>query len=291
MATRRFNLRNRGVFTASIEEQLLAVRAGTYIDHFALELSADLTAATTTAIETFLSLLNPFQFKVNGDVRFSLRGRDLYALNALYLGRTPGFFEGAAGEDDKVFGLRIPIWYTVAERDSISWLATRVAIVNVSGEDISVAYTTKEGVQRRGYYHIVELTGTSPATTGVARAVDFLPRVGILQGLLFFSTSIPTATADTITLDEIRLYRNDVLDVVATWQDLGAEPMFTGNLGTASAFVDILANYRWLDLGDDPWDLRADRVAVDIDFQVASEAFRIIPVYLVPAGGAAAAAR
>jgi hypothetical protein len=293
MATRRFNLRNRAAFTASIEEQLLAVRPGTYIDGFTIEFSGDLAAMSTVAIETFLNLLNPWQFKVNGDVRHSIRGRDLFALNALYLGKTPGGFEGAAGEDDKIYGMKAPVWYTVQPNDSLSWLATRVAVTNVSGEDISIAYTTMEGVRRAGPYHIVELTGTSPGTTGVARAVDFLPRVGLLQGLLWFSTTVPTATADTTTLDEIRLYRNDVLDVVATWQDLAGDARFTGNLITASAFVDALANYRWLDLSEDPWNTVNDRVAIDVDFGVASEAYRIIPVYLMPgqAGAGAPAAR
>jgi len=292
MATRRYNLRNRAGFTGSIEEQLLAVRPGTYLDRFSIEYSGD-DAVAVVPIETFLNLLNPFQFKVNGDVRVSIRGRDLYALNALYLSKTPGAFEGAIGEDDKVYGMQVPLWYTVQPNDSISWLATRVAVTNISGEDISIAYTTLEGVRRPGPYHIVELTGTTPATLGVARAIDFLPRVGRLQGLLLFSTTVPTATADTTGLDEIRLYRNDVLDFVATWQDLAADYRFTGNLITASAFVDILANYRWLDLSEDPWDLVTDRVAVDFDFGVVSEAFRIIPVYLMPgqAGGAGAVAR
>ncbi len=288
MALKWTLLRNRVAFTASIEEQQLAVGPGTYVDAFAVEFSGDLAAMTTVAIQTFLNLLNPFQFKIKGDVRISIRGRDLYGLNALYLSKIPGFFEGAAGEDDKVFGLRIPIWYTMQAQDVASWLATRVAVTNISGEDLSVAYSTAEAQRRAGYYHIVEITGTTPATTGIFRAVDFLPAKGWLQGILFFSTTVPSATADTTGVNRIQLFRDDVLEVHRTWQDLASDARFTGNLGTASAFVNTLANYRWLDLSEDPWDTRISRVAVDIDSGVASEAFRLIPVYLVPGGAAAA---
>ncbi len=288
MAKKWTLLRNFVAFTASIEEQQLAVAPGSYIDAFSVAFSGDLAATTTVAIETFLNLLNPFQFKIKGDVRISLRGRDLYALNALYLSKSPGFFEGAAGEDDKVFGLQIPIWYTMAPQDVASWLATRVAVTNIATEELTVAYSTAEAQRRAGYYHIVEITGTTPATTGIFRAVDFLPAKGWLQGILFFSTTVPTATAETVGITRVQILRDDVLDIHRRWDELGAEARFTGNLGTASAFVDILANYRWLDLSEDPWDLRTSRVAVDIDSGVASEAFRIIPVYLVPGGAPAA---
>ena len=290
MATKKFNLRDRAAFTASIEEQILAVKAGTYLDHFGLEYSGDLAATTTVAIQTFLGLLQPFQFRVNGDTRISIRGRDLYALNALYLQRTPGGFEGAAGEDDKVFGLRIPVWYTVQPNDSVSWLATRVAVTNVSGEDISVGYKVLEGVQRAGYYHIVELTGTTPGATGLAQVVDNLPNIGMLQGLLIFSTTVPTAIADTIGIRQVQLFRNDVQDYLANWQELAAEAPLQGDFITAGNMVDILANYRWLDLSADPWNLKQDKVRIVVDVGVASEAFRILPVYLVT-GAAGAAAR
>ncbi len=290
MATKKFNLRDRAAFTASIEEQILAVKAGTYIDHFVLAYKGDLAATTTVAIQTFLALLQPFQFRVNGDTRISLRGRDLFALNAYYLQRTPGGFEGAAGEDDKVYGLRIPAWYTVQPNDSISWLATRVAVTNIAGETISVGYKALEGVQRPGYYHMVELTGTTPGATGLAQVVDNLPNVGMLQGLLLFSTTVPTATADTTGLRQIQLFRNDVQDYLANWDELDAEAPLTTDLITAGNMVDILANYRWVDLTADPWDLKRDKVRIVVDVGVASEAFRIIPVYLVT-GGAAPAAR
>lgn len=288
MAKKWTLLRNFVAFTASIEEQQLAVAPGTYIDAFALNYSGDLAATTTVAIETFLNLLNPFQFKIKGDVRISIRGRDLFGLNALYLSKTPGFFEGAAGEDDKVFGLQVPIWYTMAPQDVASWLATRVAVTNIATEEITVAYSVAEALRRLGYYHIVEITGTTPAVTGLFRAVDFLPAKGWLQGILFFSTTVPSVTAETTGVLRVQLFKDDVLEIHRTWADLAADSRFTGNLGTAGAFVDILANYRWLDLSEDPWDLRTSRVAIDIDSGVASEAFRIIPVYLVPSGAPAA---
>lgn len=287
MPARHLSLRNRSVFTASIEEQPLAIAPGSYIDYLSLAYKGD-GAVALVALETFLNLVNPFQFKVNGDIRVSLRGRDLFALNALYWSRLPFAIEGdVIAEDVKVFGMRIPIWYTVGPQDSISWLATRVAVTNISGEIISVAYTVKEGVTRPGYYHTVELTGTTPATTGAFTAIQELPKVGRLQGILFFSTTVPTDTADTTGILEVRLYRNDRQDVFAEWFELRGDDRGGHSAAQGTPYSDTLTNYAFLDLSEDPWDLKTDRVRVELNAGVASEAFRMIPVYLAPAGAAA----
>jgi hypothetical protein len=81
MVLRRFLLRNRVPFTASIEEQPLAVAAGTYISRFSLAIVGTLASGTTVPTATFLGLINPFQYKVNGIPWISLSGRDIFALD------------------------------------------------------------------------------------------------------------------------------------------------------------------------------------------------------------------
>lgn len=289
MATRHLILRNRAVFTASIEEQPLAIAPGTYIDYLSIAFKGD-GAVAVVALETFLNLVQPLQFKVNGDVRVSLRGRDIFALNALVLPHIPFAIEGAViGEDVKVSGMKVPIWYTVGPNDSVAWLATRVAVTNISGELISFSYTVKEGQQRPGYYQLVELTGTTPGTTGLFTAIAELPRVGRLMGILVFSTTVPTATADLTGVQELILYRNDRQDVRAEWWELGGDRKDHLTGIPTNPFFDTLTNYGFLDLSEDPWDLKTDRVRVEINAGVASEAFRLVPVFLAPAGAGAGA--
>jgi hypothetical protein len=279
MVVRKFLLRNRVGFTASIEEQPLAVAAGTYIDHIQIGLKGDLAPAQTVAIEDFMGLINPFQYKVNGIPWISLAGRDIAALDVFLLGHSPQVIEGAAGEDDKVFGLRIPLWHKVAAAEAISWLVTRSAVANVSGEIISISYVTKEKGVSDVHYDIRAITGTSPATTGVATAVPDLPRMGNLIGILLFSDTVPTATADTVTLQEIRLYRNDVQELTTVWDEVQGDTANVVDGHLTQPLRDTIAKYAYIDLSADPWDLGKDRARVDVNFGVANSTYKIIPIY------------
>lgn len=283
MVTRRFLLRNRVGFTTSIEEQPLAVAAGTYIDYFSIAIVGQLATGTTVPTALFLDLINPFQYKVNGIPWISLTGRDIFALDVYLLRHVPQVIEGAAGQQDKVQGLRVPLWHKVAPAEAISWLTTRQAVTNVSGEIISIGYETREKGVTDARYDIRVVTGTSPATTGVATAVPDLPRMGNLIGILLFSGTVPTATAETTTLQEVRLFRNDVQELTAEWNELkSSQPNSVDGTLTIPARA-VIENYNFIDLSDDPWDLSKDRARVDILFGVANSPYKVIPIYLTTA--------
>jgi hypothetical protein len=279
MVMRKFLLRNHVGFTSSIEEQPLAVAAGTYIDHIQIGLKGDLDAGSSVPIEDFLGLINPFQYKVNGIPWISLAGRDIAALDVFLLGHSPQVIEGAAGEDDKVFGLVIPLWHKVAPAEAVSWLVTRSAVANVSGEIISIAYVTKDKGVSDVHFDIRAITGTSPATTGVATAVPDLPRMGNLIGILLYSDTVPTATADTVTLQEIRLYRNDVQELTTVWDELQGDRANVVDGHLTQPLRDTIVKYAYIDLSADPWDLSKDRARVDVNFGVANSPYKVIPIY------------
>ncbi len=285
MATRRFNLLDRATFTASIGDTPIAIAGGRYIDHFTLGFRGTIAVATV-ALTSFLALVNPIQIKVNGNPIVSMRGLDMLALNLLWNYPGAEIFLGAVAAADAVDGIRLPVWYSVGATDSISYLITRVAVTNISAEIISLSYVTKEGIQRPGRYDLVELSGTTPAATGVFTAIPNLPNKGLLRGLLLFSNTPNSTTVDAPTIRRINLYRNDSLDYRAMWQDLQGEAVTTAAYADVVEATRFLVNYRWIDLQDDPWDLTTARVRVDIDSGVASDPFRIIPVYTVAGAGA-----
>jgi hypothetical protein len=191
----------------------------------------------------------------------------------------PQVIEGTAGQQDKVQGLMVPLWHKVAPAEAVSWLVTRSAVSNISGEVISIGYETREKGVTDIHYDIRAVTGTSPATTGVATAVPDLPRMGNLVGILFYSDTVPTATSDTTTLQEIRLFRNDVQELTAEWNELksGTKNVVDGSLTIPARAV--IEPYSYLDLSDDPWDLSKDRARIDVLFGVANSPYRIIPIY------------
>lgn len=289
MARKRFQLLNQAAFTASIGETPIAIAPGSYVDSVEMSINGTLAAASTVATNVFLGLLAPFQWKVNGNPIISMRALDIFALDVSLLGHGPQIVEGAAATQDKVWGLRLPVWYTVGANDALSYLATRVAQTNVSGELISLTYTREEGKTRPGFYDMVEITGTTPASTGIFTAMGQLPAKGSLVGILFFGNTPLGGTSTTVTLTDVRLYRNDSLDFFATWPDLqadGVDVWDPGALLNASVLPIkvIMANYGYINLADDPWDLTRDRVRLDINAGVASDPFRFIPVYLRTGG-------
>jgi hypothetical protein len=281
MVMRKFILREKVGFTSSIEEQPLAIAAGTYIHDFYLGIKADLATGATVAIETFADLINPFQYRVNGVPRISLSGRDIAAFDILYFGYVPRLIQGAAGEDDKIFGLKVPIGHVVKPNEAVSWLATRVAVTNVSGEIISVAYTTREAGKYSGAFDIRSLAGTTGASTGKATLVPDLPRVGKLIGIMLFSATVPTSTADTVTLSKIELYRNDVLEYSADWFELMGDGQNAVDVALTQPARNLIENYALLDLKDDPWDLTKDRARLDATVGVANSGYKIIPIYQI----------
>ncbi len=281
MPLKRTSLRSRVSFTASIEEQPLSVAPGTYIHSFSLGYKGDIAAGVTVNIEDFLDLVNPFQVIINGDPKISLRGRDIYALDALLLKHLPDALEGAAGEDCKVMGLTVPFQHAVKAAEAISWLATRVAVTNISGEIISIGYTWDTKPLQNKMFHAVEHAGTSPSSTGWGTIQASLPRVGDLIAILLYSATVPTTTADTVTLQEVKLKRNEVEEFKAEWFELQADSKSMWTNIDASSLKDIMANYAIINLTEDPWDAKKDKISLEANFGVASSAYRWIPIYLV----------
>lgn len=265
-------------FTSSIDEQQI-IKKAPHLHEFLMGLKADISTAAVT-LEDFLGVMSKFTFKVGSEVRIQLRARDLVALMAFFYGRLPTAYETGSTTDDKVLGIRIPVFEDFADGMSYSVSAERTAVTNVSTEVVNLSTIWTE--QRVGGepIHAVELAGTTPGATGESQLNNFLPRTGDLIGLLVFNTAYPDADSDASSVQRITLMvdgaKQSILDVA-----VGGMTGFASGLTAGDPLFDVLAPYSAFDFRAEPIDCKAKQVGLLIDTQDASDAFRIIPIMRV----------
>lgn len=274
-------------FTASIAQRNISIQGGEgYWDSLSLGIKGDGVLAVV-ALTDFLSVVQPITILAN-EIRINARAVDLFALQAGFYGYTPAFIEGAIAQDDKVYGIRIPLWIVPKSTESYGYSITRVAQTNLSGEVVSLAlnYLNARPTPPRGRIDAREIPFTTGAATGIATAVDKLPKIGKLLGLLIFCTTVPTETADSASVQRLKLKSPKTTLVDATWHELHSH--FRDHIdfasGDASELVlrQVLDNYGYLDFQDEPIDVATEDISIVIDNQAVSSAVRFIPVIEVP---------
>jgi len=265
-------------FSNGISERQL-IPKGAYLH----ELTIALKAATSTAavsLATFLDILNPFVFKAAQETRIQLRGRDLLALNMFLYGSVPiHFVANATSDDAKIFGLKVPIYEQINKEISYSWAATYVAQTNVSNPVIEVAARWSDKALQPAPIYAVEQPFTTAGSTGRTSLNMIIPRVGDLIGLLLWANTMPTNTADTASVQRLQLYLNGNK---FSQYNVGTTGFIKGfNQDNQELLAQLTyANYRFIDLREDPLDAKANEIGVEVDVQAASESARLIPVML-----------
>lgn len=264
------------VFTASISERELVPKSK-YLHEFLIALKHDNATAANVA-EDSLNILNPFVFKVGQETRIQLRGRDLVALQAFWYHEFPLMFEADAATDDfKILGIRVPIYEQIQQNVAYSFGATRVALTNASGEVLELAARWSEKALKPKPIYAVEQPFTTAAATGRTNLGIQLPKLGNLVGLIMFNTAAPTNTADASSVQRVQLYLDGVRGPQYNVGTRGLIPGFSaGEQGTPPH--DVLANYSFVDLREDPIDVKGQNVEIEVDVQDASDAVRIIPI-------------
>lgn len=265
-------------FTASRPDAQI-ITVGKVINELVLSLKGDAGSAVT--LEAFADVVTPFTFKSNDKTRISLRGRDLLALHAVIFREFPTVFEATAnGEDCKILGIRIPIFEEVKDTVKYAYSMTRAAVSNISGEVTTLQAVYGETKNRPETISAVEITGTTPGSTGETPLGVMFPKVGKCIGLLLFNTTAPTISADTATIQRMVMNingeRRSVLEVAGAGLS-----RFVGGHHTGSPVHDALAKYSYFDFSDAPIDCKANDVTVALDVRATGEAFRLIPIMAV----------
>ncbi len=274
-----------GSFAASIQNLPVTPQPGeNYLESLLLSFKAD-DATAVVSLAAFLDLVNPLQFNAGAPLT-QIRGRDAFALSTAWYGIVPRYREGAIGEDDKVAGIKVPVWAKTKPAEAWSFFITRVAVTNLSGEVLRLTGDFLEKAPNTGRLDIRQIPVTTPAALGITQLVPKLPKTGRLLGLLVFSTSVPSFTVDTASIERLFIDGAKTRYCDLHWQDLSAgllyRPDSLASAGTQSPGVVALDNYGFADFRDDPIDLVAEDIAINADVGVVSEAVRLLPIIEVP---------
>lgn len=265
-----------GDFTASIPERQL-LKKKPFLEKFVLSLKGDLAAASTVAIETFLTVLDKFVFKRGNQTLIQLNGRDLVALQAFLTKSSPRIFEGAAGEDNKVLGIIIPVHERMAEDVSYSWSATRKAVTNISGEVLEVAADWEDEARTDRRLILVEQPVTLPAGTGLTSLNLIVPKVGELLGLVLFLSTVPSSTTDTGSIQRLKLTIDGVVESQYNLASMASLADYL-LLKPTDPLFDTLNNYYFIDFRESPINAVERDIGFIVDVQTASDPIRLIPV-------------
>jgi len=268
-------------FTASLP--LEALTAGRYIHKLFIALKGEMTAAVAVAAGTFADVLNPFEVRLLGSPIIYIRGSDLLALNQLGFGKIPLTLKAGAATDNRVrlYGLEVPIQQPARPSGALAIKCNRVAVSGVDSETITIAELSSDVTIKPKYMHFVEIPYTLAAATGYGNFID-LPQPGDLHGILFWSTTIPTVTSDTVSIEKVMVVIGGSRAFETHWFEMKADSRIGSGIAGYEdpGDVSFIDNYAYLDLSDDPIPA-AETVTLDIYAGVAGDAIRIIPVYLV----------
>lgn len=239
--------RNRQAFTASTDDIKLPWKG--YLKEMELSIFSETSAAANFALATALAILDAFELKAGGTPIIRISGPDLYALDHLFLGHHVFGIESGAGadQDTTVMGLRVPINLRRADVE-LTYRALFATQTNIQNPNLSV--TSKWARADLTPKHLEYLTyNYTPAATGnYLDAVD-MSLAGDLVGMLCFSTTIPTNTATTTSLDRLKLLVNGTEEIEDSWINMKADSKL---LYEAFGQNTILDNYTFLDLSDSP---------------------------------------
>ncbi len=263
-------------FTASIPNRPVQFQSGEgYLESLLLNYKGAAAAAVTTA--AFLDLVQPFHW-TDGKDRILVRGRDLFALSTFFYRAIPDFLESAGVTSNHVSSIRIPIWAAAKPNESYAFDITRVAVTNISAEVVALSGQFLSKAPGGGRIDARVIPATLPAALGVTGLLATLPQTGLLRGLLVFSTTVPTVSADTASIQRLILADPKSDQVEATWQDLSGAWAYRYDRPTGGLLAPVLANYGYLDLSRDPIDLTSTLVSLFVDVGVVSDPVRFIPI-------------
>jgi hypothetical protein len=236
------------------------------------------TSATATTVANLLAGLNPFKVTHEAKKITEIRGDDLYALDLLCFGFNPFTVVASTATSDvtRVNALRVPVQSVAGA--TVSCLATKAAITNGGTERLSLGAICEQSAESFHY----EILTTSYTASGAGTYMQAFDKIveGDVVGFLIFSTTIPTASADTISADKIRIKVNGNVVKDTNW-DLAKGNGMIGHhdLLASPGDASIIDNYVFIPfLKESP--NKGDKVSVEINAG-DTNAIRIVEVIKV----------
>jgi len=262
-------IRNKVAFTADTDD-ILVVQPR-YIHAIDIGLDCLQNGGTAPTLADILSVINKVQVKLSGRITTEMSGQDLLAYNVLVDGREPLYLVPA--NDDEVgmiSGLRMPMALPTGEHV----LAVRFlhnAVATIDSEKLTMATVEYEEAIEGAHYEIPTFSYTPPSTNAFNTAVD-TTYSGAVHGFLIYSPTVPTATSDTATLREARVYVDGEMVFEGTIEDLRSDARYPAD----STLRGITDNYVFIDFRRSP--IEAGRREIKSD---DTNELRILPIVRV----------
>lgn len=216
----------------------------------ALNVTNEATLGEILALVSNISVLHLGQSIIN------MSAADLYAYNVLLLGKVPVFTNLVVTDNaTRSVGLLIPLGRKImdptecfpATKKGEFQLQATVDIANVGADGLILQIETTEllAATPRNYLKATTLTATPSATGNMD--VD-LPIGNKLVALLLFSSTVPTGTVWTTTIDQARIMANNQEEgyANANWESMHADmrPRLSMPLGSTDSWaMDAVENY------------------------------------------------
>lgn len=229
----------------------------------------------------------------------SMSGADLHKFNAVLFGKMP-ILRNQVATDNATRALTFILPFGRKLYDPTEGLPA----TNKGELKLQITLSSTETAIDGIIYQIeaAEMIGASPTkylktttisktpTSGVDNDVD-LPLGNKLAGLLLYSTTVPTTTAWTTTIDKIKFLINNIekMIVASNWESLHGELLMrVGHLEQydGSADTDDLVNYAFVDFfptGNDDYLVETNGVSDAVLRVTAGDgnAIRILPMEIV----------
>lgn len=233
------------------------------VDQIVLSWDVANAATTATTVANLLAAMNPFKATHEAKKTIEIRGDDLYALNQLWLENNPFTVVASTATSDvtRINAVRLPFQSKAGA--TVSCLATKAAITNGTGERLSLGAILTEK-QEDVHWEILS-TAYTPTGTGTYLQCYAKTIEGDMVALLFFSTTIPTASADVISVDKIRIKVNGNVVKDTNWdlmRGLGNDGYH--DLGASPGDWSILDNYAIIQFKKEP-PHKGDYVTVEVN--------------------------
>jgi hypothetical protein len=265
-------VKDESVFTSSTDD--VVVDKDKYIEGFTLAYKAVQPASSMSTINAFLDLVNPFEVKVGGKAIIQIGGKDLYALNNLWLGkRALHIGTEGANEITRICGLYAP-FNLKPGTEQVSVKATRVAVGTMGTETLSISQEQCSVDTGAPNFNYTAYSHTPPSTGAYNRALDTSP-TGDIIGMLVFSTTVPTTSASTISCNKLQIRAKEIQCYNANWFEMQADSAAGSYSGTAIP-EGIIDNYAWLDFSNEPFK-KGERFEVYVNAG-DTNTVRLIPV-------------
>jgi len=265
-------IKNKVSFTEDTDDILIVQPR--YIHYFDIALECLQNGATAPSLSEIAGIISKVQVKLSGRIVTELSGQDLLAYNVLVLGKEP-LYVIPANDNEYGFlsGLKLPLSLAAGEH-VLSLRFLYGSATTRDTEKLTLATEEYETAVEEGHYEIPTFSWTPPSTGAFNTALD-TTFGGTLHGMLIYSTTIPTATADTATVRELRILMNGEMVYEGTIEDIRSDARYPAD----STLRSITDNYLYIDFTKSPIEAGA-RVEVQIKSDDTNEV-RILPVIKV----------